>query len=220
MTARPHPHRAACALALWMACALPAPAEPPSPGLLWNRTGLPATFPLQVKTPPGQDFRLTLLFEDTATPALAAYIPGGAFFRVLVPPGRFVLHFEHGKTWQSDEDGFESGPDSGSFLLSDPLTFAIGPSSTKRGHIVDLTGFKPGTSLDARIRDQVICQSAQLDSDPDFPHPPTGPLPRNDGQGRVDRADLSEPPFPPGPLERDAEFRRDPRLETRSRYCD
>ena len=63
-------------------------ATPPA-GLMWNRTGLPAVFPLQVKTPPGQDHVLTLIDADTGTDALAAYIKGGAFFKVLVPPGTY-----------------------------------------------------------------------------------------------------------------------------------
>ena len=63
------------------------------PGLIWNRSGLPAVFPLQVKTLSGRDFVLTLVDEDTRLEALAAYIVGGAFFKVLVPPGTYTLRF-------------------------------------------------------------------------------------------------------------------------------
>src|SRR6056297_186762 len=73
--------------------------SPTSAGLMWNRTGLPAVFPLQVKTPPGQDYVLTLIDADTGADALAAYIEGGAFFKVLVPPGTFRLKFAAGDVW-------------------------------------------------------------------------------------------------------------------------
>jgi hypothetical protein len=35
-----------------------APWAPQTSGLMWNRTGLPAAFPLQIKTPDGQDYFL------------------------------------------------------------------------------------------------------------------------------------------------------------------
>jgi len=62
----------------------------PRPGLMWNRTGLPAVFPLQVKTRPGQNYVLLLSDEQTDADALAAYITGGAFSACWSRRGLFV----------------------------------------------------------------------------------------------------------------------------------
>ncbi|MGR3760110.1 hypothetical protein ACUXV3_08240 [Roseobacteraceae bacterium NS-SX3] len=119
---------AALGLVLLALLAQPGGAEvPPEPGLMWNRTGLPAVFPLLVKSPEGQDYVLTLLDAQTGEEALAAYVKGGAFFRVLVPPGRYRLRF-------APQDG------GGAAELPEPLTFRIQGYARKGGHIVDLTG--------------------------------------------------------------------------------
>lgn len=134
-------------------------ATPPA-GLMWNRTGLPAVFPLQVKTPPGQDHVLTLIDADTGTAALAAYIKSGAFFKVLVPPGTFRLQFAFGHVWHGQEDLF--GPDTRVFELRRPLTFETRGLGIKAGHVVDLSTRRPGEVAADRVKDQLICQSFRL----------------------------------------------------------
>lgn len=176
-------------------------------GLLWNRTGLPAVFPLQVKTPPGRDYLLTLRDAQTGAPALAAYIRGGAFFRVLVPPGSYRLHFATGDRWQGIDDGF--GPTRTKvFDLPRPLLFETRGRGHKAGHIVTLPD--PGADGMARatIEDQIICQSRQsVFAAPDYLSP---------------ERPADAPPPEMGPRQNAREFHRAlrfPRNDTRSRYC-
>ena len=75
------------ALLLTFATSLPAWAQDrPRAGLMWNRSGLPATLPLVVKTTPGRD-HVVFLGDDDNGDIMAGYIRGGDFFRLLVPPG-------------------------------------------------------------------------------------------------------------------------------------
>jgi len=150
---------------------LPGPAaagsqvEPPRTGLLWHQSGLPATFPLQVRTPAGQDYHLTLIDVETQRPVLAAYIAGGRFFRVLVPPGTFILRFDHGQIWLGHVERFGSGDGTGAFILEPPLTFAIDGINRKAGHLVDLRGaFQPEPVVD--VWPDAICQSIDVTLEP------------------------------------------------------
>lgn len=133
-------------------------ARPPA-GLLWNKTGLPAVFPLQIKTVPGRDHVVTLLDAGTGEAALAAYIRGGVFFRVLVPPGAYRLRFVSGTNWQGAAALF--GSEVERFELRRILRFETRGLGTKAGHIVDLRG----QGAEAQIKDHRICQSFR----PDFP---------------------------------------------------
>ncbi|WP_350153223.1 hypothetical protein [Roseovarius sp.] len=183
-------------------------AHPPA-GLLWNRTGLPAVFPLQVKTPPGPDYHLTLIDTQTGEAALAAYIKGGAFFRVLVPPGTFRLRFATGKAWQGEDVLFGEGDATYRFDLRRPLTFETRGLATKAGHIVTLT---PGTSdeiTSAARKDQLICQSFR----PGFASRARSPLDRRADQGPQHKGDLTI-----GDLMFYEPLAR-PRHDVRSRYC-
>ncbi len=139
-------------------CLLPlaALAEDRPRGLLWSRTDLPRTFPLQVKSNPGTDYLVTLTDTETGEAVLAAYIRGGEFFRVLVPPGRFLLDFASGPHWQGDESLF--GPETKHFTLETPLTFEVTGTARKGGQIVDLRG--PLTIATKTIG---ICQRFALD---------------------------------------------------------
>jgi len=122
--------RAGCAaLVLFAACfwALELRAGERTHGLLWNRTGLPLVFPLQVATADGVDLRLTLIDAETGAPALAAAIEGGRFFRVLTPPGAYLVHL--GRP-QGDAEGL---------ALFGPLRFAVRDHDRKGGYRVDLT---------------------------------------------------------------------------------
>lgn len=62
----------------------------PRQGLMWNRTGLPAVFPLQVKTRPGQNYVLLLSDAQTNEDVLAAYISGVPFFAYWSHRGHFA----------------------------------------------------------------------------------------------------------------------------------
>lgn len=188
----------------------PNPSQPA--GLMWNRTGLPAVFPLQVKTPPGQDYFLTLIDNDTGTPALAAYITGGAFFRVLVPPGTFRVTFATGDVWQGEEDLF--GAATHVFELGKALTFETRGLGTKAGHVVNLLRHQPGQRAGITRKDQLICQSFA----PDFPAP------------ALFASQDARDPRHAAAEDRDARDGRDvfkgphrfstmPRRDVRSRYC-
>lgn len=153
--------------------ASPLPAEtevrnalPQAHGLMWNRTGLPAVFPLQVKTPSGQNYYLTLLDAKTGAAALAAYIQGGAFFKVLVPPGTYDLRLVRGETWQGEEKLFGPGKQSTVIALADPLTFAVRDFSTKAGHLIDVSTAGPDEMARISVKPQFICQTVSLK---DFP---------------------------------------------------
>ena len=112
-------------------------ASPDRPeGLLWNRTGIPATLPLTVETAPGADYYLRLRDSQTGEMALAAYIRGGEAFRVLVPPGRFDVLFDAGQGWQGEAALF--GAETRRLTLAAPLSFSAG-LSRRAGHFVDLT---------------------------------------------------------------------------------
>ncbi|MFD3189505.1 hypothetical protein ACFMPD_04420 [Sedimentitalea sp. HM32M-2] len=210
--------RAAWPLLLALICALPvlaAPMETGDPpaarqaGLIWNRSGLPAVFPLQVKSPAGQDFVLTLIDAETGDAALAAYVAGGAFFRVLVPPGRFRLRFSPG-------DG--AGADA--LELTRPLTFALRGPGIKAGHLVEIRS--AGDKAPVWVTDLFICQSlrTRLVRDPQ-PH---------SGQSTGGRARFGPPggapfllgePAPPGTADPAQPNRSTIYLQTgvRSRYC-
>ena len=129
----------------------------PAHGLMWNRTGLPAVFPLQVKTNQGNDFLMTLSDTATGTDALAAFIEGGQFFRVLVPPGTYEVRFEYGGLWNGDENRFA---DPQILELEEPLTFSVQGIGRKTGHLVDLTALPDDseTAFAPRLKSQTLCQ--------------------------------------------------------------
>ena len=128
--------------------------DPPPPALLWNRSGLPAVFPLQVKTVPGQDFILTLIDAETGQEAIAARIVGGTFFRVLIPPGRYRLRFSDGN--DPDDTSRET------FELTDILEFRVIGFSVKAGHLIDITTRADNKAARAQIKRQSICQRFAL----------------------------------------------------------
>jgi hypothetical protein len=136
-------------------------------GLLWNRTGLPAVFPLIVKTRAGRDYYMVLIDEATDRAALAAYIRGGEFFRVLAPPGTFRLRFFHGIGWQGEQRLFGPGDETQVFDLAEPLTFRTRGISRKAGHIIDLRGVAGGGDVLASVGAVAICQGLYLKPDPD-----------------------------------------------------
>ena len=139
-------------------------AERVRPGLMWNKTGLPAVFPLQVKTALGLDYYLTLTDEKTGAPALAAYIEGGTFFKVLVPPGKFTVRFAAGEDWQGEDALF--GAETEQFEMSQPLSFAVTGFNTKSGHVLDLTKTMGREASNVVVSPQSICQTYSMVSWP------------------------------------------------------
>ncbi len=85
----------------------------------------------------------------------AAYVRGGEFFQVLVPPGQFVLVFASGEEWQGEARLF--GVTTHMFTLDQPLRFRA-TMSQRRGHMIDLT-----KSSGTTISDLVKCQRLALD---------------------------------------------------------
>lgn len=155
----------------------------PRTGLLWRNSSLPAVFPLQVRTAAGQDYYLTLIHAETGQAVLAAYITGGDFFRVLVPPGRYALHLASGARWQDDERLF--GAQTRHFRIDPPLRFRTRGIGTKAGHLVDLRALNEPTAM-ASVSPLDICQRYGADltgsplsppaflpltDDPDAPRP-------------------------------------------------
>lgn len=124
-------------------------------GLMWNRSGLPATLPLLIKTNAGADFFLNLRDVARDKVVLAAYVRGGEFFQVLVPPGRFELVFASGEVWHGEARLF--GVHTHLFKLDQPLRFRA-TMSQRRGHMIDLTQ-AGGTT----ISDLAKCQRLALD---------------------------------------------------------
>lgn len=124
------------ALLMMIALALPAWAgDRPRAGLMWNRSGLPATLPLVVKTMPGRDYVVFLAPQDGGDPVMAGYIHGGEFFRLLVPPGTWTVLFAHGREWQGEDALF--GPLTEWTRMDRPMSFGAGVAR-KQGHIIRL----------------------------------------------------------------------------------
>lgn len=131
-------------------------------GLMWHSSGLPAVFPLQVKTLGPQDYYVTLINVESGETVLVAYIEGGRFFRVLVPPGTFEVRFAYGNNWQGEDALF--GPDGKTvfFDMPDPLTFGVRNFNTKGGHLVDLRDISPGQEARVVPEDLFVCQGVRL----------------------------------------------------------
>ena len=125
-------------------------------GLLWNRTGLPAVFPLQVQTLEGADRSLLLTDAATGEVALAAFIEGGRYFRVLVPPGSYRVRLAPGDVWDD-----ESETEAGAVELATPLTFEITGAGRKAGYRIDLRD----EDGEVEVTSQGICQTLRLDPD-------------------------------------------------------
>ncbi|MEM8754688.1 MAG: hypothetical protein AAGF90_17080, partial [Pseudomonadota bacterium] len=132
-------------------------AEERPQGLLWHRSGHPATLPLQVKTDAGLDYLLHLRDVETGRIVLAAYIRGGEFFRVLTPPGLFDVMFFYGEEWRGEASMF--GPETQSITLDQPLTFGASVRR-KHGHLIDLRD-----SGEIAVREFALCQRLALDPD-------------------------------------------------------
>lgn len=193
-------------------------------GLMWNRTGLPAVFPLQVKTQTGADYFLTLSDAQTGAPALAAYIEGGRHFRVLVPPGVYDLRFAYGADWQGKDALFGSDGSTQEVDLGASLTFAVKTVGVKGGYTLDLRELSQG-KIDVAPLD--VCQSyrfagtqrarSELGRAPSIGTLPDAlefyetPLERLAAEQEVDRV---------SPQDNRQRRKAAPRIEVRTRVCD
>lgn len=127
----------------------------PKHGLMWNKTGLPAVFPLQVKTTSGKNYVLLLSDMESGADVLAAFITGGKFFRVLVPPGTFRVRFASGVSWRDDGTMFGAHDKTRIIEMPEPMTFKVLGLSKKGGHLIDLTKLDPGQMTQMGLS---ICQ--------------------------------------------------------------
>jgi hypothetical protein len=145
----------------------------PRAGLMWNLSGLPATFPLIVKTLPGKDY--VLFVDDPATdrPVMSGYIRGGNHFRLLLPPGSWTLRFAFGKDWQGEDQLF--GPETGWAKTDAPLDFHVIGIDRRRAYIVTLIE-QNGKLRIADMQADAECQRVIWHSENrEWPEDPPGP---------------------------------------------
>ena len=150
-------------LAVVVSCVAASATERPQTGLLWRKTDLPSVFPLQIRTLAGLDYHVHLSNAENGAETLAAYLRGGEFFRVLVPPGRYNLRVAYGIDWGGEAHLFGDGPETGTLNLPDPMVFRVTGLSRKSGHQVDLRGGVPDAPKLAGVSEQALCQSLVLD---------------------------------------------------------
>ena len=141
----------------------------PRVGLIWNRSGLPATLPLQVRSPPGRDHVIFLTRADMDTPEVTGFIQGGAFFRLLVPPGEWRIRIASGTDWQGEDALF--GPETEWQELPETLRFGAGKSRLN-GHVLTL---EEGAIT---VAPQAICRLPQWHAGTFDDEDPVGRQPR------------------------------------------
>lgn len=134
----------------------------PRTGLMWNRSGLPATFPVVVKTPPGEDYVMLVTRPADGVAVMAGYIRGGDFFRLLVPPGEWRLRFAFGTVWQGEKGLF--GPATDWIDLQQDLDFRVLGLNRRRAYVITLTE-QHGTMKVVEARPGAECQLVLWDSE-------------------------------------------------------
>lgn len=175
----------------------------PSHGLIENRTGLPLTLPLQIRTAPGRDAYLVLRNAGSGAVAVTAYVEGGRFFRLLMPPGSYTLHAALGREWQGPEALF--GPATQIYDHPDALRFAVEGLGRKTGHLIDLRGLDRAAGIAAETL--ALCQVVLS--------PPHRPAPgRGDGEDPAGARSVApevtfDYPLPPGPRDHARDGRPD-----------
>lgn len=172
-----------------LAAALPARAEQPATGFLWNRSGLPATLPLLVRAPTGMDHVVFLTRPDADAPAVAGYVRGGEMLRLRVPPGDWRISLASGRDWQGEEALFGAGTQRSEWPA--PLHFSAGAAEL-HGHAIDLAE-EAGTIAIAGVAPQVVCQLPAASRAPNVRPLQGGTLTRYDPLLRRDRTSWSNP---------------------------
>lgn len=136
-------------------------AVPPEPGVIRVTSPLPRTLPLHVRSPHGLDVLVRLHDPATGTEVLAAYGRGGSLFRVLVPPGQFLVTVAVGKGWIDDRQLF--GPET-RLTSFGPLDFGISGRGRRNGQIITI--LPDGKALMAGVAPLVWCQGRHVDWGP------------------------------------------------------
>ncbi len=204
-------HRLAILLLLIALPLAPARAEePPRTGLMWKRTPLPATLPLQVQTPAGFDHVIFLRPQEGDAPIMAGFIHGGDFFRLLVPPGDWRIRIASGVEWQGEDTLF--GPATTWAELPAPLHFGAGKSRL-HGHTLTL---EDGVIT---VAPQTICRLPSWQAGVFDPEDPVGRQPREPQQlNPPKRPTYTDPP--PAPIHQAPLSYPDSELRLRSVFCD
>lgn len=167
-------------------------AERPPAGILFNRSGLPATLPLQIRSEDGLDHAVFLRASDAETATMAGYVRGGAFFRLLVPPGDWQIRIASGEDWQGEGKLF--GAATQWTDLPRPLSFGAG-EARMNGHVLTLANGPDGVRI-AATAPRRICRvpywEGEVFADPDAAD---DPLPRRRYSGAP-----KAPEYGPDPL--------------------
>ena len=151
-------------LVLLFLLALPVPAlaeDRPRAGLLWNRSGLPATFPLVVRSSQGTDHVLYVTDPEDRAPVMAGYIRGGEVFRLLLPPGEWRLRFASGRDWQGGDRLF--GPATAWTEMQDNVDLKVLGIDRRRAYVITLDD-GDGATVIAEAREAAECQLVLWDS--------------------------------------------------------
>ena len=109
-------------------------------GLFWNKTGLPAVFPLLIDSAEGQDYEVLLSDAHSGADAMAAGLQGGSPLRLLVPPGEYQVSF-----WMPGnlrKARARSGTPE--LALDVLLRFALSGANVKSGHRIDISPARDG----------------------------------------------------------------------------
>lgn len=133
----------------------------PRAGLLFHRSGLPATLPLVVKTFAGKDYVIFLTSPDNGRAIMAGYIRGGQHFRLVVPPGRWRVRFAYGKDWQGEDALFGTGTKWANY--DEVLEFRAGMRNY-RGHVITLIE-ENGRMIVVQADPREICQAGRWTTD-------------------------------------------------------
>ncbi|MBA4491192.1 hypothetical protein [Paracoccus sp. S1E-3] len=182
----------------------------PRAGLIWNRSGLPATLPLQVRSPAGRDHLIVLTPTGKDAPEIAGFIRGGEFFRLLVPPGDWTIRIASGTDWQDEDTLF--GPETTWAALTAPLNFSAGKSRLN-GHVLTL---EDGAIT---VAPQTICQLPSWQADLFDAEDPVGGQPREPQPLHPPkRPSYTDPP--PAPIHQPPLSYPDRELRLRSVICD
>ena len=160
------PMRPVLPLLLMLMTALPVAADPaprPPTGLMWNRSGLPMTIPFQLRTPAGRDHAVLMTDPASGEVRVAGYVRGGDFFRLLMPPGDYLLRIAAGPSddWQGQEGLF--GDATVWAGLDQVLRFRIN-ANRRLGYQITLAE-RDGALVITDHRDQVICHIARWEAE-------------------------------------------------------
>ncbi|OCX61055.1 hypothetical protein BFP70_16525 [Thioclava sp. SK-1] len=129
---------------IWLWWALAAVAQDRPEGLLWVHSDLPRVFPLQVQTDAGRDYYLELRSTEDERRVLGAYVRGGAFFRVLTPPGAYRIAIVSGRDWDAQAHVFKEPGQA--IILDEVFRFRAG-FARKNGWLLDLRDTGQGADL-------------------------------------------------------------------------